>query len=407
MPVRNRCHRLFYSPGEQAFLTALNLPDRLLNDLRAAREEIEQVLREGFKARRELEQRKRDKERLPLPQPRFALQGSYVYRTINAPAYPPEQQVDIDLGLYLPFDVLGDGQQPAEHVSAYFEVVESILHEYIEQRRPEWRLHTGKQTCIRVILSPTTHIDLPLYAVPQAEIDRVKNQRASNLQQVALGREHAMGRLFLDEDQWVQDVSPTVIHLAHRTKGWEPSDPLVIKTWVNDMCQQKDSKIRHICRFLKAWRDEAWQDGGGPSSIFLLAFVIAEYNVEISDYCAQLTHVIDRLEFVFDLPLYVPRPTPEDNYAQEDLRSADRIPPEKRADFEEKFRVLKHGYQSALLAATPETANAQLQRIFGERLPYAPERIDVCDERAALVAGVKRAPAQRREVRARPQGFSG
>ena len=114
-----------------------------------------------------------------IPKPKFAIQGSYIYGTLNAPENPPIQQVDIDLGMYLPFSTLGDGVQPKTAAKYYFDQVTSILENYIAVNRKSWVLQQ-KDTCIRIVLDAKTHIDIPLYAVPEGELNRVTEERRKN-----------------------------------------------------------------------------------------------------------------------------------------------------------------------------------------------------------------------------------
>ncbi len=70
------------------------------------------------------------------PQPRFFTQGSYAYKTLNAPAKPP-QQADIDDGCYLPLSFLSQTKRPSVAVGVFFDVAEKALLELCgERKRP-------------------------------------------------------------------------------------------------------------------------------------------------------------------------------------------------------------------------------------------------------------------------------
>lgn len=47
-----------------------------------------------------------------VPQPRFFTQGSWAYKTLNAPAKKP-QQADVDDGCYLPMSFVSQGTRPS------------------------------------------------------------------------------------------------------------------------------------------------------------------------------------------------------------------------------------------------------------------------------------------------------
>src|SRR5690606_6096076 len=102
------------------FIRALDVSDEEMKVLRSARRDIRQAIRkrfdelgfaldqgrifaglEGIKASESTE--------LRAIKPRFWPQGSSVYKTMNAPAQPPAQQIDIDDGVYLPMNVF-DGR---------------------------------------------------------------------------------------------------------------------------------------------------------------------------------------------------------------------------------------------------------------------------------------------------------
>lgn len=360
-------HPLFQHAQNESFIGNLNLEEKDEKTLVSARLELEKAITDGFKAARA---RNKDTD-IQIPMPKFAMQGSYVYKTLNSPAYPPEQQVDIDLGVYLPFTALGDGHKPKTHAKLYFDTIESILREHISSRAGNtWELSTKKDTCVRVIISPRLHIDLPLYAVPDDQLNRVHESRN-------LAKSHPVndGLIFASDDWADLPIEPTTIHLAHKTKGWEPSDALVIRDWVKAQYKNKGAEIRFVCRYLKAWRDEKWKSGGGPSSIFLLAHVIDTFENTSNKHCDLLENAINTLPLVFNQPLLIPRPTPENPHATEDLCSPERISEENKTTYIAAFTELKNAFQQARDASSPSEANEILIRLFGNRLPYDPPRI--------------------------------
>ena len=374
--MTNKLHTLFTHPIKPNLLTGLNLLPAEVSTLRSAREELEAVISAGFKLAKQKEKESGSGREVPLP--RYAIQGSYIYKTLNSPAYPPKQQVDIDLGVYLPFTALEDGKRPIVNVQIFFDVIEGILREHIRKSRPKWTLQTGKKTCVRIVLNDKTHIDLPLYGVPDDQINRVieaRKQLAMNSSQDAM----------LFHDSWIDEVDPTVIHMAHREEGWIPSDPLVIRDWVKDECKNKGAEIRPICRYLKAWRDEHWKNGGGPSSIFLLAHTIDTFSADSKNHCDLLLSVINALPHSLYKPLLIPCPTPKDPDAKENLCDQKRISNEQKEEFQQAFLSLQSEFQKAKTASTPDIANRVLTKLFGTRFPFDPNRITVTSQTARKV----------------------
>ena len=364
--MTNNLHALFTHPTKTNFLAGLSLLPAEINALRSAREELETVISGGFKLAKQREKDKGTGREVPMPC--YALQGSYIYKTLNAPAYPPKQQVDIDLGVYLPFTALEDGKRPIVNVQLFFNVIEDILRKHLLERRPEWKLQTGKKTCVRIVLNNKSHIDLPLYGVPDDQINRVVEAR----KQLAL---NSAQDTMLFHDSWLDEVDPTVIHMAHRDEGWIPSDPLVIRDWIKEECKNRGAEIRPICRYLKAWRDEYWKDGGGPSSIFLLAHTIDVFSANSKNHCDLLLTVINALPQSLYKPLLIPCPTPENLDAKENLCDPKRISPEQKEEFQQAFLSLHSTFQQAKTASTADVANNKLIQLFGTRIPFDPSRI--------------------------------
>lgn len=389
--MSNQFHSLLASPTQASLLSNLNLPPNEERALISAAKEISQAISLGFTAlRAEVRQKKLDHD---VPRPKFAIQGSYIYGTMNAPAYPPAQQVDIDLGMYLPFSALGNGQQPKTATGYYFDAVTRILSEYIHHQSKSWVLppkDRQKSTCIRVVLSETTHVDIPLYAVPEGELNRIDESKMALLKQENEYPELLTNEEFYMDSLALEAVTPDVIHMAHREEGWLPSDALVIRDWVKSQFRQMGKMIRPVNRFLKAWRDEVWREGGGPSSIFLLAHSLQSFPEKRDNltHCDALKAVIEELPSVFQRPLLVPCPTTEDKYAKEDLRS--RIDEKTQADYQHEFDELRRQYMLAKTEGAVE-ANRLLVTLFGSRLPHDPSRIQVVDDAAATVREIQSA----------------
>ncbi|MDE2466681.1 MAG: hypothetical protein KGO02_23640, partial [Alphaproteobacteria bacterium] len=166
-------HNVF--AGNGGYLERLRVPRSDDESLRRAREKIREALRSAFRewerhlSRVELFEGARAKSlgNATLPQPKFRLQGSFAYHTVNDCQQNPPQQIDQDDGVFLPIGFLASkgSVRPAIISKAYFKLVEDALRPLCV--REGWRLNPErpKDTCVRVEIGPRTHIDLPLYAI--------------------------------------------------------------------------------------------------------------------------------------------------------------------------------------------------------------------------------------------------
>src|SRR5262249_25718987 len=111
--------------------------------------------------------------------PRFRMQGSAAYHTLNEPAKKPPQQVDFDDGVYVPTNFIGAASknQPLLASQAYCRAVEAALEVLCD--REEWELDRSKSSCVRVQIATDAHIDLPLYAIPDNEFESLQKSLGS------------------------------------------------------------------------------------------------------------------------------------------------------------------------------------------------------------------------------------
>jgi hypothetical protein len=252
-------HKVFSgSSSRPGYLKELNLKSDQEEHLRSARDKIRQQLRQGFpewdgesKLKGLVERRHVAlASQLPALRPKFRMQGSGVYFTINDPAHKPPQEVDYDDGVFLPTSyVSGNGLvEPLLAASAYFKIVEETLGPLC--RREGWNLITTKPTCVRIRINGEAHIDLPLYAIPDK--DFVELAEASNRMKLAKGvtqpdNDFELAELVymgLREDQFM---------LARRDIGWQDSDPRKIEDWFKAAIADHGEVIRRVCRYIKGW----------------------------------------------------------------------------------------------------------------------------------------------------------
>jgi len=210
--------------------------------------------------------------------PKFQMQGSWNYKTLNDPAHKPPQQIDIDDGMFLPISFLiGDRRnRPAITSQGYFSLVEASLKPLCDKHG--WTLATGKDeknSCVRVLIDSEAHADVALYAVSDNHFKTIV-KKAERLNFAIASRKDPLSysREFYDA------LNSDEMMLAHRTEGWKPSDPRKLDDWFLNAVKYHGESLRRVCRFMKGWRDYSWPDetDTGPCSIALMACVVQAYN---------------------------------------------------------------------------------------------------------------------------------
>jgi hypothetical protein len=250
--------KLLYSTiADECFLDNIEPDDTLL---KRSRTKIRARLKEAFAA---------SSKSLfgSLIRPRFFTQGSCAYRTLNDPAWPPQQQKDLDDGCYLAMSFL-KGQRPSTAAESFFKFVDGVL---VQLAREESWEHVRKPTCSRVIISRDSHIDIPLYAIPDSEFMLLEDRATAAV--LKSGAEFAETKL----DIWGALPSDAVL-LAHRDEDWVESDPRKIHDWFVRAIEIYGERLRRDCRYLKAWRDHHHLDDHHLTSILLMAVVWNAYE---------------------------------------------------------------------------------------------------------------------------------
>lgn len=208
--------------------------------------------------------------------PRFRTQGSWSYKTCVQPAWNPPQEMDWDFGVYLPVSVWEDGGPPHAMAKLYFKLVEGLLQDLCNDKG--WKLYSGKDTCIRVQINAWAHIDIPLYAAPEAQFAQIVEKGAFDAARTMDLRE-ALVANFAEEDftlqQWEEMVD---IMMATRAGEWKQSDPEEVSRWFIDRIEEHTEQLRRVCRYLKAWRDLHWKAGDGPTSVCIMIAVAQTFE---------------------------------------------------------------------------------------------------------------------------------
>jgi hypothetical protein len=210
--------------------------------------------------------------------PRFRTQGSWTYATCIHPAHLPPQEIDWDFGVYLPVTVWQENGPPPAMARLYFDLVERALQSLCDKKG--WKLDRSKPTCSRVRIATWGHIDVPLYAAPEDEFLKVAEKTLSADQLRARNREFAV----LDESEALGELKEAKwdfldgLHMATRDGKWKRTDPEAVANWFEDRVAHHGEQLRRVCRYLKAWRDFHWPNGGGPSSVAIMIAVAQSFE---------------------------------------------------------------------------------------------------------------------------------
>lgn len=346
--------KLFSSSKNENYLDNLTLSEDEKTALDAARKEIRTALKEGLPAAL------KQLTDLDFTEPRFFTQGSWAYKTLNAPAQYP-QQADLDDGCYLPLGDLKEINKPQTATKNFFTAVENVLTPLTKQKG--WDLVKTKPTCTRVVINERAHIDIPLYAIPDDEFATLR--KAAMALDSAQFTEAAQTRY----ESW-DDLPNTKVLLAHREEEWIDSDPRPVKQWFNHQCVIQGDQLRDIVRYLKGFRDHHWKEGG-PTSIYLMA-IAASANVFVK---VDRRDDLSLLETLKNLPSKFLNEIKNPINDKESLSGKFTLA--QRQEFYREYLALFTRLDAAMNSSDPDSACRSLIGDFGERIPLRPDLISV------------------------------
>ena len=362
---------LFYTTDESetAFHDNIELTDRERENIKLAKTAVRACLRDGIP--RVMKAKGYTDE---VPKPRFFTQGSWAYKTLNAPAQIP-QQADIDDGCYLPLSFVSQTRRPSVAATVFFQVVEETLAPLAAAKK--WKLVTDKATCVRLEIAPRAHIDVPLYAIPDKEFEtlsaRALDHGFANFTEAVLAK--------AERDAWTALPRDSVL-LAHREEDWIESDPRPVKDWFENEVLARGDQLRRIVRYLKAYRDWAWPSGG-PASLLLMAAAVPVFERRLSRDDLALADVLSALPAALRKGVYNPVDTKESLTDRLRKGSSEKDLVEEAATrFEECEKLLR----GALAAGNAAQACTWMQQAFGTRFPERPDRVKVVSVAATIAA---------------------
>jgi hypothetical protein len=369
---------LFYTEeeGQPCFLSNLNLADWERSSIREARTEVRRTLK------RNVPRIYKEKGYDGVPEPRFFTQGSWAYKTLNGPSQVP-QQADIDDGCYLPIGFLSMTKRPKVAANVFFEVVLEALEPLTKERG--WPIAT-KPTCIRIEISSTAHLDLPLYAIPDDEFETLAKAALTADFSDALSEEQ-------ERDLW-EKLPTEKVMLAHRDLGWLHSDPRPIKDWFLDQVGVKGEQFRRVVRYLKAWRDWNW-DEGGPSSILLMAAAAPLFERMVRREDEALLNVVRQMPLRLRQGVLNPV-NPTESFTER-LRRSDKEK-DLLEEAAEKFQEFSNNLSATLAAGNASQGCTWMRQMVGGRFPDRPDMVKVNPAAAAgastsIAAAIASSPA--------------
>lgn len=342
---------LFTGTEENCFLKNLDIAPDALAQIDDARKDIRKLLKA------DLPQMLRDKGlEGDICEPRFYIQGSRSYKTLNSPCITPPQQSDIDDGVYLPLSVMREEESPRLAIDLFFDSVIEVLNPLCEEKG--WGIES-KDTCVRVTLSEFAHIDLPLYVIPDDLFLQMK---------IAM---ESYGYMTLDKamdsqrDSWATLPSDKIM-FADRKQGWRNSDPMKMKSWFKDEVEQKGDQLVRVVRYLKAFRDKQWQDKG-PSSILLMAAACPLFEKDSRRDDRALLKVVMGIPNALREGVMSPIDSEASLTAHMSSEAIDEAV--------QHFREFAEYLEGAIQATDSSTACSWMRNMLGDRFPNEPDRM--------------------------------
>ncbi len=304
---------------------------------------------------------------------KFLTQGSFAYETLNAPAKPQKQEIDLDDGMYVPVTFLKDNT-PALTAQGLFMFVEETLAELCKKKN--WALDTSKNTCVRVNLWKGAHIDIPIYSVPENRFQLMTEAIAKSTASISFAG---------DNIPEVVELPSHLVMLAQRDGGWIQSDPKQLHDWVMARHERYGPVYRRLCRFFKGWRDHVW-DNSPLSSICLMRAI----DMAISELGGR--PVDDRDD---ELIMQVAQLLPEIFQSNVNNPVVEGASFNDWSSADQKQIIDKaQSFSNEMTTALEQTGDAErvvqkLRSEFGDRIPYRPDAIKITNNEISSIRHAK------------------
>lgn len=361
--------KLFYKSSGDSFHSALTPDEAAVDTLKTAKSTII-----GHLKKRIPEWLETNISKEASVEPRFRTQGSWAYKTCNAPCQTPPQEIDWDLGIYLPISVWEESNiQPKTAASVFYKMVQELMQPLAEQN--SWTL-SEKPTCVRVHLPQdcNAHIDLPLYAAPNQEFQQITEAR------MIKAEDHSIASFA--EQQW---NSLMQIVMAKKDGEWVNSDPGKVVVWFNSARSRHTDQLIRLSKYLKAWRDHVWVKGG-PSSILLMVCAAQSLDACDQDLVSRddlaLQFILNKLPGMLACSVIEPMIN-----EGEDLN---KLNAEQRQEASKKANEFRNSLNTALNLpiACSNTVAYEIRAHLGDRFPTNTDDITPDDQ-----SGIRSIPA--------------
>lgn len=347
---------LFFTTLDQPhFHDELDLTTEEKTFISKAKTDVRNALRRNLSESISLELRKHGLPSQTI-EPKFYIQGSWAYKTLNRPCQTPPQQSDLDDGVYLPMSIVKGQGRPSVASALFFEAAELALSPLA--RENNWEV-IKKPTCIRIEISDFAHIDIPLYAIPD---DEFLVLRASMEARNSAVFDSVKGSV---PDRWAALPTDKVL-LAHRTENWLKSDPRAMNDWFVQEVEDKGIQFRRIVRYLKAFRDMQWPVRG-PSSILLMAASAMIFEGRHARDDLALVDVLEKLPGVLREGVVSP--------IDDEIYLTDALTADDLEDAALKYEEFHKYLRAAINCSNQEQACVWVGQMLGKRFPIRPDLI--------------------------------
>lgn len=286
---------------------------------------------------------------------KFLIQGSHQYRTANRPCYPPEQQADLDGGMYLSDFLLKEYGLTDQNVRSK---VANVLEQHAVENG--WKSVQVKKSCVRIVLGHDMHVDVPVYRVEDSHF-----KKFFEVSDVAANAEDRFYRRF----EMIPDCD---VQLAC-DGAWKNSDPRKIIEWVLERKKIHGARYIRLCRIIKGWRDCQWP-GKSPLSSLMLMVMVSDALVQSR---AKTLEGDDKALFavVSNLGDILMKGVKDPDDSVLDLLS-DNLNKEEKAFCVRKFKELEDALSDVMHHdKNPDECVKILCRQFGKFFPKAPGTI--------------------------------
>jgi len=376
MQARRNYTRLFEQKSDnssKSFIPAIDICTKRERFLKKTAANIVDELKEAFRNILEYlpqslidEMDNREIEIVQNLKPKFRAQGSFTYQTVNdpVPEYTPPQEVDIDIGCYLPMKYAEEIPEITHKL--LFKIIDSVIIK-IAVKHENWEPILNKDTCSRLKTNQGAHIDVVPYVTPDDQFELISSSMESSAQ---------FNKQYLAEDAYLEFFAKEMlkadkVNMAHREDGWKESDPKLVTDWFITQCDDK-KYLRYVSRILKAWRDFTWPEGQGMSSISIMVMVSKIYDSHSTpdNLMDALLTVTSELPGLLQSTQYLPV---EPNDAVWPRKSDLKLKDEIINNVKQLNSILQHCKYGDI--SKQLTVN-QLRAAFGDRLPNRPDWID-------------------------------